>query len=376
MIGILVDTDRKLNQGSQIDACKPSIIQFFLENFLKCKVAPPIYVLESLNTFISNFITVDDIKVQILPVMEKSLIRQPDQALQVITAFFAATALDTSPFLSKFMSTILTSARSSNSDIRLKVVAFFATLSGRASSDVNETIAMDLATPISTGRTASAEQRAVLFALLGSIPPSSNVSLSTAQLVLGQISKESNENVYTAMMGKAFVPHFSFCVANGLEGSLELPALTKAMVDAKPILRRSIFEAVGNSIWAVASKVSQSAKLLVMELIPGLDSSLRTASSNPLEAFVAVALCHGPDADWAITLAGKYQNLVKDEILTKLLEESNTPLLATGVKPSFLLNEKVYRRLSNSDEERWLVRALSTVVKRDVLQIGGDQALM
>lgn len=50
-------------------------------------------------------------------------------------------------------------------------------------------------------------------------------------------------------------------------------------------------------------------------------------------------------------------------------------LLTTGAKPSFLLWDKVYRKLTTAQEETWLLRALEAVLLSEEDKITKDQAL-
>lgn len=274
----------------------------------------------------------------------------------VAAAFFSAWQQDASALLQgKLTPTLVNNSRSSNAACRSGAVALLAALAQHSSPTAIEAVCTELSAPIRTGKTSSADQRVALFAMLGSLPPSSTISSSVLVTALGQLGKETNEAAADALLQRAVVPHLASLLSEG--GSPDVSALVKAMSEGKPFARRGAYLAVGAAIWPLPADVTIDVKL-AKAFQPALSAGLKLGTAATTEALVSAALLLGP-----LRTSG---GLSSDEL---------AGLTALGAKPSLLLNERVYRRLSSSEEETWLVRALAGLLAHHADRWQSDAAL-
>ena len=233
-------------------------------------------------------------------------------------------------------------------------------LSRCSDTSIREKIVTEILSLPKTGKTASAEHRATLFAMLRDVQPSEGVSAIVVDTLVPLISKEANE---AAMhhLGAALAMHLEYIVKGGVKVSDATTGLiVKEMAGPKIGTRRLLSSALGRAIWAVypttdSTTFAPESEKLITALLPSLETNLATASANTpanptgfLEGHVAVARALGPLADLSAA---------------KKLVEAAKALQVVSPKPSFLLNDKAYQKLSDGEDELWALRSLEGLVR-------------
>lgn len=339
--------------------------------------------------FVSAFVTPEQLTSRILPSMEKMLLRSPEAVLPTMNAFFrqfADSATTSSIFSSKLSISLLTASKSTNASTRTASVELFSTLMQKLEKQSDyEKIVDEYTSLLSSGKTSSADQRTTLFSML-STKPDSQVNLATAsEKILNScttvLAKEANENALIAMMTciSIYLPSSSGKSAVKPLAS----ALAKAMQDSKPAIRKPVVSGVGKCLWS--TQVEQIDDSFLAAILPALETNLKNASANPLtnpagplEGYVAVALFESLNSPklgepHSCSLRANFDGRVDAARLASPVLQS---ILAHGVKPSFLLWDRILKKTSTMDEEVWLLRAMSAVVRRRQTQIEESSSLM
>ncbi|KAI0343486.1 ARM repeat-containing protein [Trametopsis cervina] len=337
---------------------KTELLSFYANTVLMSRVPVKPHITGGLHDFIHTAITEEDLRTVILPTMEKALLRSPEISLNVISSFFVAYShsLDSQVFR-RLLTPALSSARSTNPTTRAASAELFKSIVSKISDPGDAKFALDeiLNLPKS-GKTSGADHRISLYTMLGHLSTSLEVSPAVAQSVPALLAKETHEVALSAL-ASSLTPHLVFTLAENLPLPSDASSLiAKGMNDAKPSIRRAFCSLVGNTLWQSGSVSSSTAQDLVKAILPSIDNNLKTvagsptsAPAGPLEGYIALAVLLGP-----VRRSGKFEDAIS----------RNTHLhglLATGAKPSFLLWDKVYQKLVDPEDERWLLRAVEEV---------------
>ncbi|KAJ3828802.1 translational activator GCN1 [Lentinula raphanica] len=358
---------------------KSQIVSLYTGSVLMAKSPVPQYLLTSLGDIIHHLVTEEDFETSILPTADKALLRSPEYSLDVLSSFLKHYP---KPFSTDSFKRIvihsINSAKSSNPSTRASSVSLFQSLISSAdtsSIDCHSTFSLavtELLTLPKLGKTSGPDHRVALYSMLASLPPSSSTSDSLVQNAVPLLAKETHEGAMATLAG-ALPSHVSFLLSNNKPLPTEVTDLiSKEMGSNKPPVRRAFSLLAGNALWGKDPKPTVNSAMIAFTkaILPTLENTLKTVASSPLtasgailEAYIAVALLLGPFAK-----SGEF-----DDIVAK-----NTALQSistVGVKPSFLLWDKVYQKATDFEDEKWLLRACDAALKHFHVAIAKSEAL-
>jgi hypothetical protein len=221
----------------------------------------------------------------------------------VISDFFSAysQSIDSAVFR-RVLTATATSAKSSNAVTRAGAIQLFKTAISKINASSDLKLALDelLALPRS-GKTAGADHRVALYAMLGCLPPSQDVSPTVAEIGPSLLSKETHDGAIL-VLAPSLVRHVAFC----LQQNIALPAgvqssIAKDMNAAKPSVRRAFSSLAGNVLWQLGDLSTPAALDFAKAILSSLEVSLKVVAASPaappagpLEGYIAVALLLGP----------------------------------------------------------------------------------
>lgn len=385
LLGLTLDVCLRLRAGSEqtkgsedgvgrsyIRTAKSQILQFYTTNIVSCKTAIPDS--QALNDFIAAEVTEEDVTTLVRPAMEKMLLRSPEIVLPIISTFFSSYAHDISSHLIALQSQIMSASRSALPATREKAVRLIqALLAKQVSLESVKRLATEAISALKGGKASTPEQRATLFEILFFVYPSEEVSPACVEGVVAMLPKETAE-ISMQAAGAALRKHLAWCLRNDKSTSAAVTqALSKELSNIKINLRKAMCDAIGGLLWDLSepTDATPAAKAFGEALLPSLETNLKTASTNtltnpagPLEGYVAAAVIEGRLSAWGIR---KATDLISSNPILQ-------GLLAVSPKPSFLLWDKVYRKLSTRTEETWLSRCLEGVVTSRTKALEGNAA--
>ncbi|MCO5555788.1 hypothetical protein L7F22_009333 [Adiantum nelumboides] len=237
-----------------------------------------------------------------------------------------------------------------------------------------KSIAADIITMFKTGKAVTAEQKTSLYNMLANaIPTHKDYSANITTTLCNRLSSETQEAcIRSATL--AIEKHLAFCLAEDdtTTATTASKVFSKEMGSAKIPTRKAVCSSVGEVIWSQPIiEPTSASKSFIEAIIPALEVNLKNASqktltspSGPLEGYVAVAALLGRAAKWEIAKVDAA--IKKNEILQTIA--------ATQPKPSFLLNDKVVRKVSAVEEEVWLLRALDGLLLSNASAILKDSS--
>ncbi|KAK4052868.1 translational activator of GCN4 [Microbotryomycetes sp. JL221] len=366
---------RGVGQG-YVDALKGKVMSYYVSNVTTAKTLPPRHVQTAFADLFRLSSTQEELQSIIVPALEKAVTRSTEVGLSLFESFLSCINPDmalSSEAKTKVLNSILNASKSVNASTRAISVQLFEAVFARTSSEETMRAVEQMASLFKSGKTASPDHRTTLYTMLLSLAPSASVSTEIVNLVLGLLPKEANEHTFAAMMRLLSIHMPEFLKSGKNVEAAQSAAIVKAMQDTKATNRRNAHCAVADILWSIdgpsSEIVSEAVRAFVVALLPGLESALKTVTTNPLnapagplEGFAAVAVLKARLATWNIKHV--------DALISSNSTMQN--LYTAGAKPSFLLWDKVYRKCTSVEEEKWVLRALEAVFVADKTKFEAD----
>ncbi|ORY56414.1 armadillo-type protein [Pseudomassariella vexata] len=369
MLGVVAGVCSRHTQAKPILAAKKSdYFTFFTREIVGSRTAVPQHIASGLRDFFSDFVTIEDLEKEILPPVEKGLLRAPEVVLDLVPAVFNSLPHNTD--LSKvlaghLMKPLLSNVKSTNPAIRQGVLTTFrATAAKSKDPQAMEQVADDVLGPLKSGKLASADQRVLHSEMLQSVPLSGPVAAKVTTALPPVAAKEGNEAALASEVS-ALSRAVNFELQQGTDlAKPAVDAYVKGLADKKIASRR---------IWILKTG----------EILINFNSSSQNLTPNVVKFAEAVAapladtwteIIKNPPAsaqNGLITGAYVFSTLAHQTLAhiesagTKALLKKaavSKECLVTEPKPSFLLNQRVYVRLTTEDDLRWFLCALSAAV--------------
>ncbi|PWY99964.1 ARM repeat-containing protein [Testicularia cyperi] len=375
LLGEVVNVSIRLRVGSEtvkgapdgigrgyVAAAKSDVLHFYSTQIVASKVAVPEHVLDAFDDFVAQHVTAEDLASTLRPQLEKMLLRSPEVALPVARKLFAAAQSDVSPHVKPLLNAVLSASRSTNAQTRSKAVDLFAALSARLTDATAKGAVVDeLLAVLKGGKAGTPEARASIYAMLSSVPAGKDAkSGAIAETIASLLAKETQEASMQAAVN-CIAQHAAWLLrADQTPATAVSTALAKEMQNAKVPLRKATCLAIGDLFWNLGSDQPTSATRAFAEaLLPGFEANLKNASTNPLtapggplEGYIATAI-----------LDSRLSTYGSDKIQAAANKNADLKaVLVLDPKPSFLLSDRVFRKIATPEEELWLSRALHSIL--------------
>ncbi|KAH7929550.1 ARM repeat-containing protein [Leucogyrophana mollusca] len=336
------------------DDVKNEIINLYTTCVLMSKTPVPSHTSNALHDFIRTSISPADLGQLILPTMEKALLRSPEYSLSAISDFILAypIPLDASAF-KKLLTAVLNSAKSTNPTVRDNAAILYKVLLSNNPSEDNVELAVTeaLALP-KAGKTTGPDHRITLYTMLCAATPSATASPVIVRTLPALIAKETNDSG-TSILASIFPSHLVFLLRSDTTTPPDVVSvIAKEMTSAKAAVRRAFVSLTGVALWELVDLSTEASVAFAKGVLPAFETNLKTVAANPLsavagplEGYIAFVSLLGP-----LKRSGKFDDFVSRNT-------SVESLTGTLTKPSFLLWDKVYQKITEPAEEIWLLRA-------------------
>lgn len=369
MLGVVAGVCSRNVQAREILATqKPSYFAFFVREFVGSRTAIPRHLVTSLRDFFSDFVTLDDLEKDVIPPVEKGLLRAPEVVLDILVnllTLLPRDGMDLSSILgAHLLKPLLSNVKSSNPSIRESVLAVFTQAAVRT-SDIKTIghIVDEIAGPLKSGKLASADQRVLHANMLQVLSFSSADATKVATSLAPVAAKEGNEAALAAEL--SVLSQAVICL---IRDDAEVPksgvdAFVKGMGDKKFTARRLWILRCGDILLSMANgekPLSAHASKFAEAITTPMLDNWAEAIKNPIAAaqsglitgtYVLAAL--------ATPVLSRIESPAVQAKLKKadIVKES----LSLDQKSAFLLNHRVYDRLSADDDYTWFLRSLQEV---------------
>lgn len=351
---------RAVKPKEVLEELKKDIYAFFVREIIGSRTPVPNHISESLHGFFTSFTTASDFDTELVPALERALLRAPEVVLDVIPALLTAVPenIDLSkPVAEKLLKQFLSCVKSSNANIRNGAVTAFKTSivhSPTADPAAILKIAEELVTPLKTGKVTSADQRVLYGLMLASLPRSPQLAKIIPGGLVDTVVKEPNE----AAVGSLSAALFWHIPDEGGPEKAVIDAISKGLVDKRPSFRRIWVARLGDLVWSLPDAPPASTQAFISTFVPKLADAWTDVVANPLPAtqsglvtagYVFTAIALEKLSKWAdprVKAAVKTTDII-------------TASLARMPRTSFLLNHKVFSKLTDNDDNKWASRALA-----------------
>ncbi|KAJ6782657.1 hypothetical protein PWT90_00210 [Aphanocladium album] len=343
---------------------KASYYEFYVREIIGSRVTIPIHIADGLGDFFAAFSTRDELKADIMPNVEKGLLRSPEVILTGVLKPLISSLpkeIDLSDILEKsLLKSIISNLKSTNASIRdASVSVFCVAITHCQDQEAINRIIQEIAGPLKAGKVASADHRILHASMLESIPLSPSASEAVSTALAAVASKEGNEAALSAelrALGRA--------VGHILKNDTAVPAaiqeaLAKGLADRKAPVRKLWILSVGQILWSnIDSTSATKAATFVEAIVPKLIATLDEVASNPataaqsgliVGAYVLMALDEQLKQQYENTKVA--EQLAKADITAKALNVTD--------KQPILLSARIYNKSTTEEDLTWLLRALS-----------------
>lgn len=367
MLGVIAGVcARKPDAKTVLESTKAEIYAFYTREILGSRTPVPEHIATSLHDFFIDFATNEDVEGQLAPSFEKGLLRAPEIVLDLITPFFNSlpTDIDLSNVLcNRLMKPFLSNIKSSNVAIRNGAIAAFRVAVSRCHLDEPLShISDEILNPLKGGKLSAADQRALHAEMLAAMPISEDLAKKILPAIATVITKESSE-VALSTETLVLTRYINWCLDRDINmEKVVLDTFAKGIADKKIPIRRLWAMRFGEILWANQEHNMKNSSLVSIAeaVLPGLIELWNEILSNPVAAaqtglvtvaFILTALS-----------STKLQSMQSGKIDAGLKKaQISQHALTFEPKPSYLLNHRIYAKLSNEDDFLWLMRALAAV---------------
>ncbi|KAL2811203.1 armadillo-type protein [Aspergillus granulosus] len=363
-IGVISGVCARLQgKKSVLEADKKAIITYYIKELVSSKSAPPSHIASGMSDFFEAFVTYEDVTSEIVPPLEKSILRSPEVVFSgLVPSLFSSLPddIDLSEVLhTRLLKHLLSSMKSNNPSIRKGALeSFISILSKSKTESLLLKIVGEVIGPLKTQKITSPEHRATYAQALAAVAPIADISKEIVQGFVPVFARESNEPALEQEI-KAFSKHLSHLISSKIKISDDVTnAIIKGAADKKIPFRRLWQLNVGEAVWQAESTTLASPEVepFVTKFLAKLKEIFKEVSSNPLPSAQNGALF---TAYVYLALFGRLSGL--ENFDQAGWEEIVSQSLALQPKPSFLLNPKAYSKLASQAEVQWAVRTLAAV---------------
>ncbi|KAG6003469.1 hypothetical protein E4U21_002005 [Claviceps maximensis] len=356
-----------------LEALKPKFYEFYSREIVGSRNALPEHVSSGLADFFNNFATIEDVETSLVPAIEKGLLRAPEVVLAGVLKPFVSSLpadFDLSRTLhSKLLKPLLSNIKSSNPTIRSGAISAFRAIVVKCTNlQVLEHVVDEIATPLATGKLPAAEQK-ILHSEMLQVTPLSTQSATKVLTSLSTVSAKEGNEAALAAETSALAHAAIMTLKEG--GDLPRPvvdAVTKGLADKKPASRRLWLLRTGAILQSCEAIPTTSGLTAFADAVtPKLVANFQEVVSN-----AATAAQNGLVVG-AYVLTALYPAMMRqfpESLTSAALAKASIPshALSLVAKQSFLLNYRVYNKVTAEEDLQWLSQALfsaAQTLKRD-----------
>ncbi|KAK6361403.1 translational activator of GCN4 [Orbilia blumenaviensis] len=360
LLGIFLDVlSRSPSLKKVIDEeLKSDVYSYYIREFINSRTPVPLYQANSLAIFFREFCTLEDLESQIIPAVDKSMLRSPEVVLTgvfdpLVESFNES--LDLAKTLKeKLLKRLLDAIKSTNAAIRVGALSGFQAIAKRCHDEsLLESIAEEILTPLVGGKATSADHKVSHAKMLAALPNIKALAAKVPKDMAQLISKEKNDQAIEAFY-EVMLEHYLDGLLNGhiSADNAVVKKVQDGLSDKKPNIRRSTSFRVGNILLrSKQSGMNDEIEKFGASVEPQLASIYTEVSANPLPAAQS-GLLGGAYVYPSLVFNGIIPGQVVDT--SEIMKQS----FAVQPKLSLILTPKVYTKLSSDDDFQWALKTL------------------
>jgi len=368
LLGVIAGVSSRLPAIRPIlERHKSDYYAFYIRDIIGSRSQLPDHIANALHDFFDSFPTLQELRKDIFAPIEKALLRAPEVVLNdLVSPLILALpeSMDLSEvLLGNLLKPLLANVKSTNPAIRAGALRTFQALVSRSSNEAAlDKVADEILNPLKQGKVTGVDQKVLHAQLLSALPVSITLSQKIPAGIAPAALKEPNESAIVAELS-ALTKHLTFTLANGVTlDKVVSDAFIKGMADKKIPVRRIWAIRAVDIWWDLSSEQLTQPDILsfCQATLPKLMEMWQEVVANPVPATQTglVTVGHYVTA----LLASKVRTL-DDVKLATIYKKSDVinQSLTIKPKPSFLLNPRVYSKLTSEEDVKIALRALTAV---------------
>lgn len=367
-LGVIAGVSSRLQAVKpEFEKHKPAYYAYYVREIVGSRSQLPDHISNALSDFFESFPPLDELHKEVIPPIEKAMLRAPEVVLNdIVSPMILALpeSMDLSEILlANMLKPLLSNVKSSNPSIRTGTLRTFKAFASRSKNDdaINK-VADEILNPLKQGKVSGADQKVVHAQMLSALPRSASLSRKIPTAMASVALKEPSEPAVVAEVA-TLTEHLMFGLATGVALDKAVSdAFVKGMADKRVPVRRLWATHAADLWWSLSETQLAQPDILAFcqTTLPKLVEIWQEVTANPIPATQTglVTVGHYVSA----LLLTKVRN-IKDEKLAVIYKKSDvlSQTLAVQPKPSFLFNSKVYSKLSTEEDVSVAVRALTAV---------------
>ncbi|KAG9599916.1 ARM repeat-containing protein, partial [Aureobasidium melanogenum] len=292
VLGVIAGVSARLpKRSATFEARKSDYNAFYLREFIGSRTVLPQFIANSLVDYFNSFVNLEDLKKEIIPAIEKALLRAPEIVLNdLLTPMIEAlpSDLDLSEILANnLLKPLVSSAKSSNATIRAGALRTFAATARRSQDDkLIEKVLGEILTPLKTGKVPSADQKIIFAQMLAALNSSEALAASIPQGLAPVAAKEPNEAAASAEIA-AISKHLKFGLEKGVAvNAATTDAYAKGVAEKRLPFRKLWTLSIAEIVWSLEGDVLKQPEVatLVDSVIGKMIDSFNEVVANPVSA--------------------------------------------------------------------------------------------
>lgn len=366
-LGVIAGVSSRLSDVKpRFEQHKQEYYAFYVREIVGSRSQLPDHVSNALHDFFDTFATLEELRKEVIPPVEKTLLRAPEVVLNdIVSPMILALpeSIDLSDVLiSNLLKPLLSNVKSSNPAIRAGALRTFTALASRLQNeDVVGKVADEILNPLKQGKVSGVDQKVLHAQMLSAFKESPALSHKIPAGIAAVALKEPGESAVVAEVS-AMTKHLTYGLANGVAlDKTVTDAFIKGMADKRIPVRRLWAIRAADIWWDLTDAQYNQADILAFcqSTLPKLVEIWQEVNANPLPATQSGLVIVG---HYVTALLLKIRD-TKDEKLAAVYKKSSvlSQSLVSQPKPSFLLSTKVYTKLSTEDDVVIALRALRAV---------------
>lgn len=366
MLGVVAGVcSRHVQAKVVLAAQKPAYYAFFVRELVGSRTAIPRHLITGLRDFFSDFTTIDDLEKDIIPPVEKGLLRAPEVVLDILAnllALLPAENLDLSKIVEvHLLKPLLSNVKSSSPSIRDSVLTAFKHAATRSHEPkAIGHIIEEILGPLKSGKLASADQRVLHANMLTTLPFSGSDATKIATSLAPVTSKEGNEAALNAELLVLSQATVRLIQEDAAIPKPVIDSFVKGLSDKKISTRRLWALRCGDVLLSVAdnpdplpASVVSFAEAITTPMIDNWAEVIKNPSAAAQSGLVTAAYV------LAAISSPVLSRIESSAVQTKLKKVDTTKeALSLEPKSAFLLNHRVYSRLSAEEDCTWFLKSL------------------
>jgi len=360
--------------SSRLAAVKPDFenhksdyYAFYVREIVGSRSQLPDHISNALYDFFTSFPTLEELRREVIPPVEKALLRAPEVVLNDIVSPMVLAlpeSMDLSDvLLGNMLKPLLSNVKSSNPTIRAGTLRTFTAFASRSrNDDIVNRVADEILNPLKQGKVSGADQKVLHAQMLSALPRSPSLSQKIPTAIAAVALKEPSEPAVVAEVS-TMTEHLTSGLANGVALDKAVSdAFVKGMADKRVPVRKLWAIRAADLWWSLSESQHAQPDILAFcqATLPKLIEMWQEVTANPIPATQSGLVTVG---HYVVALLLDKVRDLKDEKLAAIYKKSDvlSQSLAVQPKPSFLLNSKVYSKISTEDDVVVALRALTAV---------------